>query len=444
MTWSITRMSFVEGALSTLMVGFGETVALTYLSSLHMSGATLGILATVPPAIGAVCQAVMPFMFKRKSVVSITLAAVALQIVGLVLLGISFLAPTLNVWNVGIAFTAYWIGGMCGGAPWQEWISQLVDGSIQNRFFARRAAFLSLILLMCYFIVGFVLNNRLDKTWVSISIFAAVLCRILGFITLYRHPRPVQNGLTTEKKLPSGLSPWRERVTGQTLALSLWRLSLFAMAFRVAVCLSGPFFAPYMLQELQHDTLTYFSLTGIPLMVRVVFMANWGRLLDEKRIFEGLLICILGISILPILWVWGDSNSSLTVWQVLSGLVWSGYELMMLIFIQRLYPHAIMRSLAVFLAASSLGNAIGGYLGGYIHDQGYSYHDLFTLSTILRLATGVVFLAYLRRCHAFRLRDLQLRAGMATVLSLDESRQAFSKARLKVTNTVKDTLWKSS
>lgn len=435
-------MSFYEGAFNTLMIGFGETVALTYLSSLQISGATLGILATVPPAMGAVCQALLPIVFKRQSVVSMTLASVVLQIVGLVLLGVSFFAPVLNVWHVGIAFTAYWIGGMCCGAPWQEWISHLVDGSIQNRFFARRAAFVSLVLLLCYVIVGFVLNNRLDKTWVSISIFAAALFRFFSFIMLYRHPRP--NQCLSEKKFLTGFSPWRERADAVPLALSLWHLSLIALVFRVAVCLSAPFFAPYMLQELQHSTLTYFSLTGIPLLVRVVFMTNWGRLLDEKRIFEGLLICILGIGTLPILWVLGSSNAILTVWQFLSGLFWSGYELMMLIFIQRLYPHAIMRTLAVFLAASSLGNAIGGYLGGLIRDAGFSYHDLFTLSTVMRLATGVVFLAYLRRCHAFRLRDLQLRAGMATVLSLQESRQAFSKARLKVTNTVKDTLWKSS
>lgn len=415
----IKFLSYLDCAFFALMVGFGETIAVTFLASLKLSGVMLGLLTTLPPAIGAISQALIPNLLRKVSAVRLMLWSVAIQLVGLVGIGTVLLESPFSVGWLGFYLTLYWIGGMTAGSPWQEWLARLIPTRLHNSFFSARSAFMSLVMLSSYLVVGYFLNNRLTQDVVSTLIFVSIGFRLISFAALLAHPSP---SVEKEEVAVPELRLDSPHLTANSGAeLSLFALCALAFVHRISVCTSAPFFAPYMLQDLGMSTFLYFFINAVPLAVRVLFLRNFGRLLDEKRLYEGLVICTMGIALLPGLWALSSSPGSLVAWQALSGLVWSGFELLTVLFIQQLYPNSIMRSLALFSAAGSLGNAAGGYLGGYIRDLGYSYNELFEFSTLSRFVTGLALIAYLHRKEAFHFRKLEIYEGMTTILSIRPS-----------------------
>lgn len=422
----IKLLSFIDGGLFSLMVGLGETVAITFLAILKIPSVTLGLLSTLPPAFGAICQASLPFLFRNMPVHHLTLASVVVQILGLIGLGFAVLIEPFQTLLVGLCLTLYWIGGMTAGAPWQEWLARLIPAHEHNRFFAMRASFLAFVLLATYITVGLFMNNNLTTSWVAGCVFASAIFRTFSLVALFSHPQPPYAPLsknvdsrTLQRSKFSFDTSLFESCASTGPKFSLLVLCGLNFFHKLAVCISGPFFAPYMLQTLAMTPLLYFSLNAVPLAVRAFFLGNWGRLLDEKRMYEGLVICVVGIAFLPALWVLNSSPGYITLWQGVSGLVWAGFELLTVLFIQQLYPNSIMRSLALFTAAGSLGNAAGGYIGGLLADFGYNYTQLFQISSAFRLISGLSFLWYLHHKAAFRVRSLKLIQGFGTVLAVN-------------------------
>ena len=191
----IKLLSFADGGFFALMVGFGETLAITYLASMKMSGVQLGLLTTLPPALGAVFQALSPYLFRGLSTVRVTLLAVMIQIIGLLGVGFVLAQPQMHFLLMGLFLTLYWMGGMTGGSPWQEWLARLIPQKEHNRFFSARSAFMSLVMLTSYLIVGFFLNQRLNQDIVSTLVFVSVGFRILSMIALAMHPAPPESSV---------------------------------------------------------------------------------------------------------------------------------------------------------------------------------------------------------------------------------------------------------
>ena len=129
------------------------------------------------------------------------------------------------------------------------------------------------------------------------------------------------------------------------------------------------------------------------------------------------------MALLPVLWTFANGWVALSLLQLLSGIVWSGFELISILLIQKMYPNTIMRSVSMFTAFGALGSVGGALIGGQLRDAGLSYSELFWISGVSRCVAGAIFLYTLRRMGAFRFRHLKLRAGLATVLNLRPSLQ---------------------
>jgi MFS family permease len=209
--------------------------------------------------------------------------------------------------------------------------------------------------------------------------------------------------------------------------VSIIKLSLVMMLFRCAVNLSSPFYSTYMLQEIDLGFTIYSFLTALPLITKALCLTNWARLLDDNRKFEGLAIATFAIGTVPVLWAINESTPWLSFLQILSGLSWAGFDLISILLVQNMYPRSITQKLGVYLALSSLGSVAGGIAGGYILRLTDSYHTLFAFSGVLRLLTGFGLLWYLRRHHLFRFKDLRVKSGIATLMTVRPSIEAAAK-----------------
>jgi MFS family permease len=209
--------------------------------------------------------------------------------------------------------------------------------------------------------------------------------------------------------------------------VSIMKLSLVMMLFRCAVNISSPFYSTYMLREIDLGFTAYSFLTALPLVTKALCLTNWARLLDDNRKFEGLAIATFAIGTVPVLWAMNASTQWLSFLQVLSGLSWAGFDLISILLVQNMYPRSITQKLGVYLALSSIGSVAGGIIGGYILRLTSSYHTLFAFSGVLRLLTGFGLLWYLRRHHLFRFKELQVKSGIATLITVRPSIEAAAK-----------------
>jgi MFS family permease len=413
-------ISCVDGCFYALMSCFSEALALVYLAQTGISSSLLGMFTTVPPAMGALFQIVMPYFFGRFSAVTLTLCSVLVQIAGLcVMTGAVF--GDGNLAAMGIGLCLYWMGGMGAGAPWQVWIASLLRPEEQNVFFAKRAIASNFVMLGAFLATGLFLRNYNIQKAIPTFFTVAVVCRCISLWSLVKHPR-LSFSLPACTK-PRSFCFFERNEAGVCLLV----ICLMNLAWRFAVSTSSPFYNPYMLKELQMSVGEVTLLNAVPILVRVFVGANWGKLLDERRTYEGLLLSMGGAALLPMLWALGSSQNYLTILQVMSGVVWCGYEFIIGLLVQRLFPGAALMALALFSASGAFGSTLGALCGGWAIDMGLSHKGTFEFSSAARLITGGIFLCYLRHKGAFRFRNLDLRAGMATVFSIRPSLAALGR-----------------
>lgn len=408
---------YAEALCLGITIGFSEVLLAIYYGSMAMDSVLLAIFMTVPAAFGAITQVAMT---RLKTIFggprTLAMAAVAVQVVGLLTMSSALYANHSDHVMMFVGQCFYWMGGMTSSSPTQEILARSVHASDHNRFFSRRAMFMTILTLICNLSSANFLAAGLTPRFMATLLGIAALARFVSLALIYFCAnqsfsyRPDQRSSECEESL-----------------VSILRLSVVMMLFRCAVNISSPFFSTYMLQEIRLDYAVYSMLTAIPLVTKTVCLTNWARLLDDDRKFEGLAIATFTIGAVPVMWAIGASTAWLGALQVLSGLSWAGFDLISILLVQHMYPRSITQKLGLFLALGSVGSVVGGVLGGLILKAFASYHVLFAVSGAMRLLTGFGLLWYLRRNHLFRFQNLKLRSGLATLVTVRPSIEAAAK-----------------
>lgn len=382
-----------------------------------MDSVTLALFMTVPAAFGALAQAFMTNI-KRFCVDArrLALSAMAVQIAGLLLMAYSLILRNGHSSLMFIGQCMYWIGGMTSASPTQEILAHNVDPSFHNRFFSRRAMLMTVLTLVCNLSSAKILEGSLTNNLMATFLIVAAATRLISLSLVY----------VSARKITPVVVKSTETATEEAV-VSIIKLSLVMMLFRCAVNLSSPFYSTYMLQEIDLGFTVYSFLTALPLITKALCLTNWARLLDDNRKFEGLAIATFAIGAVPVMWAMNASTPWLSLLQVLSGLSWAGFDLISILLVQNMYPRSITQKLGVYMALSSLGSVAGGIIGGIILNLTSSYHLLFAFSGILRLLTGFGLLWYLRRHHLFRFKELRVKSGIATLMTVRPSIEAAAK-----------------
>jgi len=170
---------------------------------------------------------------------------------------------------------------------------------------------------------------------------------------------------------------------------------LFVAVFNFCVFMASPFFAVFMLRELQFSYLKYTVITVTATLTIYLLMGRWGRHADEVGNLKVLRMTAPIIGILPFLWVVNHHPLWLLLVQVTSGFAWAGFNLCASNFIyDAVTPEKRTRCIAYFNVMNGLALCGGGLLGGYLIDilppfNGYRILMLFMISSILRLAVAL-------------------------------------------------------
>lgn len=409
---SVLMRWYFEAICQGVAIGFCEILMIVWLTRHYTDPITLGVMLTVPAAVGAMTQALLSRSSRwGVSAQAMACLAVSVQVVGLFLLvwAIKFLDAD-GLW-LFIGQCLYWIGGMVATSPTQEVLAKSVPVRDHNRFFSRRAILITTVTLICNFYSAHVADGDLTRNLLGLFVLWAAIARLLSAISIFKS--------YSLKSVSLGFSDQLE--TANNSLVSILRLGACLFLFRMSVNISSPFFSAYILNGIGANLSLYAFLTAVPLIVKMFCLNNWAKLLDDNRKFEGLFLAVFLIGIGPVLTGMFQNVPALVGFQIMSGVSWSGFDLISVLLVQHMYPRSITNKLGLFLALGSLGSVTGGLLGGVLFKALDSFGWLFACSSLARLMSGFLLLWYLRRHHLFRFHELNLRGGLATLVTVRPS-----------------------
>lgn len=365
------RLSIWDGVLANLYANLtGGVFLVGYALSLRASEIQIGLLAAFP-LLANVIQPFSTYVIERtgrRRPLALLGGAFA-RLIWLVLIGLSlFLASrqSLLFWSLWIVALSQ-VGTAVNNLAWMSWMADLVREEIRGRYFGLRNAALGAAALVATLIGGYFLDvwkeghpqGEMDA--LRVLFLVGVFCGIISLFIQYRiYEPPLREG--------DDALPFRQRLLLPFHDLNFRHFLIFIVAWNLAVYLTAPFFAVYMLKSLQ---LSYTAVATYAVLSSVADLASaqlWGRLSDRETNKPILLLTSFFAALIPYGWLFTDRDSSLLLGflHIEGGLFWAGIRLCTGNLVLKISP-AANRSIyfSVFNAVAGLTAVVAPILGGF-------------------------------------------------------------------------------
>jgi hypothetical protein len=406
------RLTYVDGFFYAIMVGTAESFAIFYGLQRGLNIEEIAIVSTFPILIGALSQWIIPFFIANHQLKSGIILSVALQLFGLI--GFLYLPFAENIFfPLLISLIFYWIGGMVAGPLWLDWVSPWLPHRSFTTYLSRRNGILSLITLISFVSSAFLIHFSGYTLAFLLVFILALVARMGSLFVFFKQQNPEEIKKKTRAIDLAMPLVWAKKPVYIIIALTT--------LFRFAANTSGPFFMPYMVQELKLNLLDYVFLSAIPFAGRWLYLSRWGTVAKKFRPFIVLQVTMFGIAINPILWTLGNHMSWLAIIELYSGIMWSGFELCTILIIQNFWPGSARRLIGFHLALMSLFSLLGAWIGSQIHSHRGNYHELFLISSTIRIFIAIAAVAALATVKETRYRLSVYGDFLSTMLSLRPS-----------------------
>ncbi|MBN2788887.1 MAG: MFS transporter [Candidatus Delongbacteria bacterium] len=311
------------------------------------------------------------------------------------------------------------------GNMWIAWISDLIPLRFRGRFFSNRSVYLTVAAVLTGYIFGFFLDLfdsaeggvveniknsfsigkyfiKDDLPYAFIVIFGiAAVAGLYGLKILNKQPE-LPKEIETESSVALLFSPFKDRNYRKLIFFGCW--------WMLAIGIGAPFWQPFMITNLKMSMLELqiygtFATAGSLLMLR-----PWGRFIDRYGNKPAMIIAIILGSINPFIWLFAtpDSYWFLFIEAVLSGVMWSGANVIITNFVLAVAPQGKQQVYSgMFSAVSSLAMVVtmllsGTFLPGAMDIFGLhlvSEQVLFGLTSVLRL-TAIIPLIWIYEHNA--------------------------------------------
>jgi predicted MFS family arabinose efflux permease len=189
------------------------------------------------------------------------------------------------------------------------------------------------------------------------------------------------------------------------------RFTLYAAVFLAATNLAGPYFTPYMLNDLRFSYIEFTAASVAFILSQATVIHNWGRVADRFGNRKVLAVTGLTLPFVPWLWLLSTRVIWIIAFQIVAGLIWAGFYMSVANFLfDAVTPAKRARCVAYYNTLTNIGLLVGALLGGYIAKHAptrfnlgswhiqliSSLQVLFALSGIVRLVFSLIFLPLIR------------------------------------------------
>jgi MFS family permease len=387
-------VSTIDAAAYSVMVGCGETYFPAFALALGLGPIVTGMVASVPLLVGAVVQLASPLVIQRvgghrRWVILCTMFQ-ATSFVPMVWWAIRGEAAA---WQLLVAASLYWASGMAAATAWYTWMAGLVPGRVRARYFAQRNRIGQAFVLIAFVTAACLLQveDTRDKALVGFAILftVAAVARLVSTVCLVacRERIPKKGLMATVAPLALAArirAGWHGIRTGHA-----GRLVTFLCCFMFGVQMAGPYFTPYMLEELGFSYRQYLVVVGAGFFVKAVLLPTIGRLGSPLGPWRLLRYAGLAIVPLSLLWLPSEAVGWLVCVQLLAGACWAAYELSVGLL---LFEVASDRERGNIVGVYTLGIAVatvagaacGGLLLRVLGEDRTAYAAVFAASSIMR------------------------------------------------------------
>jgi MFS family permease len=428
------KLSIKEGCAYGLMDGFGLRYITPYALALGLNNFYVGLLSSVPNLTGNLSQLYsLRLMEKnpRKKIVFWSVFLQALSWLLLISLGIAYFIFNISSAVISplliLFYTVLVLCGAFAGPSWNSWMKDLVDKN-SGHYFGRRNKICGFVALISMLIAAAILHY-FEKQNLFVGFIILFSTAFFGrSLSAYLFTKKYEPKLKHEDGYYFSFFQFLKLMAKNNFG----RFVIFAALVNFATLIASPFFAVYMLKELNFNYISFILVTISSSFASLIFMPLWGKFADKYGNLKAIRICSFLTIFVPFLWVASllIHNSIyiiiyLMIVECFSGFSWAGYNLSVSNFIYDAVSRQRMALCsAYFNILNSIGIFFGAVIGGTIASSGIYLFSLkpiilaFILSGLIRL---IVYFAL-----SFRIKEVRKDVKLFGIKNIAQSMSVVS------------------
>ncbi|MDH5524641.1 MAG: MFS transporter [Desulfobulbaceae bacterium] len=420
------KASIYDGISHSVMLGAGETYLGAFGIFLRATTLQIGLLATLPLLFEAIAQWISALTLdrirSRRTVIFCWALFQGILWLPVALLPFFFGPGSVATISLICLTTLNHIASGFIHPVWSSLMGDLVPIDIRGRFFGNRNRFTGMSSFVSLLLAGSVLHFFKSAELAAFGFLAvfiiAMLARFCSAAWVRRYDDPPYHVQPEDV-----FSFWQflRRAPKSNFA----KYTFFFAFTNFSVSFSSPYFALYMLRDLQFSYLEFTAISGMATMFQFLTFRYWGGISDRFGNKKILTLCSWGIGIVPLFWLFSQNLFYICAIQIYAGLVWAGFSLAAANFIYdacsppkraRCVAYRSLINSVFVLAGSMAGGLVARQLppdfaiGPYHFEHGLLF--IFLISAILRLTTAAFLLKIfheVREVEHIRSRELIFR-----------------------------------
>jgi len=388
-------LSIWEGSLWSIMWGMGESYIAPYALFLGAGNLVMAFIGTAPVLITAVAQLVGALLLdrfgRRKPIIQTGTVIQSLILIPLFVL--PFLLPVGGMAALVICITLYFFAfGVCV-SPWISMMGDVVEPEERGRYFSNRARICTYAM-----VTGLLLGGIITNAWKTVGCTAvgfgflfgtAAIARYTCYLLIRHHyDAPLKN-----QEFEDSFSFLDFIRSFRTSNFTRFTCTIGLMNGTTNI--AGPFFAVYMLRDLEWSYLQFTFNMLTFLISQTLFVRWWGGIGDRHGNRSVLVATSCLLPILPVLWIFSTNYIYLLFAQLVSGATWSGFNLAATNFVYDSVPQTRRaRAFSYYSMANGCFSVLGGMLiGAFIAEHAPTEINLGMVRVTLLSSLPVVFVA---------------------------------------------------
>ena len=393
------RNSFIDGSFCSAMVGFADQYITPFAVALKATSEQIGMLTAFPNLISSLIQLksadVTEHLKSRMRIIRIFVffhAFIYLPI---------FLIPVLFKTNRALWLILFiTLAASFNAFPGPAWVSLMADhlpARSRGKYFGWRNRLMGIITVTCAFLAGFILNIfGKDKLYGFMIILG--LAFVSRFISWYFLSKMYEPPIKVTKEHYFTFWDFIKR----TKQSNFVKFVIYVASISFAQNIAGPFFAVYMLRDLNLNYVTYTVIVLASTIATLSTMGIWGAHADRIGNIKVIRFTSFFIPVIPVLWLFSQNIVYLIIIQMFAGYVWAGYNLSVFNFVyDAVMPEKRTRCVSYLNVINGTAICCGALLGGFLAVSlppifGYKLMTLFLLSGILRAIFAAAILPMIK------------------------------------------------
>ncbi|HIJ14513.1 TPA: MFS transporter [Candidatus Woesearchaeota archaeon] len=365
------KYSIVDGSAYSIMYGFGEQYVTPFAIKLGASNSEIGILASVPSFIGSLFQIIgaeLTDKFKNRKKI-VTWFILFQAIILLPLFFVPFLTKSM-LWLTFI-FSLYLIFANIVGPAWNSWIGDVIPDDERAKYFSTRNKLVITSMMFSVLLAGLILNYFSNiNIWTGFGILF-IIAFIGRLISWYYLTRQFEPKYVVDKESYFSFKDFLKRMPETNFG----NFVIFRSLIAFTVMIASPFFAVYMLKDLNIPYWQYTVVLLAPMLVKVMTMTYWSKYSSRFGSRNIMIVSAVLIATIPLWWflfgIFFEGKEFIFILLIfaesISGFAWAGFELTTFNYVlETVSSEKRARCFAYFNVVFGTAVMLGGLLGSWL------------------------------------------------------------------------------